>query len=574
MIKILRYLKPYKLWTFLIIGLTLLQSLSQLYLPKLMSDIVDKGVVGKDIGFILKTGLVMLGFTVIVSFCTILARLYASKTSMGFARDLRKDIFVNVEQYSLHEFDQIGISSLITRSTNDVTQIQHVMVMILSMLLMAPLMLVGGVIMALSTDVNLSWIILAVVGALAVLIGIVAGKGIPLFKSIQKKLDKVNLVLRESLTGIRVIRAFNKEKFEGKRFEEANQDLTKTSVKVFRIMSIMFPALMLIMNMTTIAIIWFGGARVDSGAIEVGDMMAFQQYVMQVMFSIMMATMLFVMLPRASASAERINEILDMKNEIIDIENPLKANSQKGYVEFKDVSFKYKGAEKPVLKKINFSASPGETTAIIGSTGSGKSTLINLIPRFYDASDGNVFVDGVDVRKQAKTDLREKIGLVPQKISLFTGTIKENILYGKEDASDEEIENAIKTAQAEEFISTLEEGTDANVEQGGANYSGGQKQRISIARALVRKPEVCIFDDSFSALDFKTDSLLRTALKKETKDSTVFIVAQRVSTVMNADQILVLDQGEIVGKGKHKELLKSCDVYKEIVVSQLSEEEQ
>ena len=428
--------------------------------------------------------------------------------------------------------------------------------------------------MALSTDVNLSWIILAVVGALAVLIGIVAGKGIPLFKSIQKKLDKVNLVLRESLTGIRVIRAFNKEKFEGKRFEEANQDLTKTSVKVFRIMSIMFPALMLIMNMTTIAIIWFGGARVDSGAIEVGDMMAFQQYVMQVMFSIMMATMLFVMLPRASASAERINEILDMKNEIIDIENPLKANSQKGYVEFKDVSFKYKGAEKPVLKKINFSASPGETTAIIGSTGSGKSTLINLIPRFYDASDGNVFVDGVDVRKQAKTDLREKIGLVPQKISLFTGTIKENILYGKEDASDEEIENAIKTAQAEEFISTLEEGTDANVEQGGANYSGGQKQRISIARALVRKPEVCIFDDSFSALDFKTDSLLRTALKKETKDSTVFIVAQRVSTVMNADQILVLDQGEIVGKGKHKELLKSCDVYKEIVVSQLSEEEQ
>jgi ATP-binding cassette, subfamily B, multidrug efflux pump len=573
MIKVMRYLKPYKWWAILVIGLTFVQALSQLYLPALMADIVDKGVVGQDISFIIQTGLVMLGFTIIVSICTILARLFASKTAVGFARDLRRDIFVHVEQYSMYEFDQIGTSSLITRSTNDVTQIQNVMVLILTMLIMAPIMAIGGVIMALSTDTNLSWIIVAVIIALGGLIGIIASKGIPLFKVIQKKLDRVNLVLRESLTGIRVIRAFNKEDFEDVRFEKANKDLTATSIKVYRIMSAMFPALMLIMNITTVAIVWFGSQRVDAGAMQVGDMMAFQQYVMQIMFSLMMAAMLFVMIPRASASAERINEILDMEHEINDIENPVSANKKRGYVEFKDVTFSYKGAEEAVLKNINFKANPGETTAIIGSTGSGKSTLINLITRFYDITKGKVLVDGVDVKDQLRSDLRSKIGLVPQKISLFSGTIKENILYGKDDASDKEIDFAIKTAQADEFISELEKGTTSNVEQGGANYSGGQRQRLSIARAIIRKPEIYIFDDSFSALDFKTDAELRKALKEETEKATVFIVAQRVSTVMNADQIIVLDQGEIVGKGKHKELINSCDVYKEIVSSQLSEEE-
>ncbi|MEX1308142.1 MAG: ABC transporter ATP-binding protein [Eubacteriales bacterium] len=573
MTKLFKYLKPYTSWIILVITLTLIQAFSQLYLPNLMSDIVDKGVVGGDINFIIKTGLIMLGFTLVVSVATIVARLFGAKTGVAFARDLRRKIFVKVESYSLHDFDQIGTSSLITRNTNDVTQVQNVMVMMLTMLIFAPLMLVGGLIMALRTDAPLSWIILVAAGILGIVIGFVASKGLPLFKSIQKKIDKVNLVLRESLTGIRVIRAFNKEKFEETRFEASNADLTDTSIKVFRIMSFLFPALMLIMNMTTVAIVWFGAQRIDSGNMQVGDMMAFQQYAMQIMFSIMMATMMFVMIPRASASAERILEVLDMKNEVLETENPKKATDACGCVSFKNVSFSYKGAEKPVLKNISFDAKPGEMTAIIGSTGSGKTTLINLIPRFYEASEGEVFVDGVNVRQQSKATLRAKVGLVPQKMSLFSGTIRENMQYGKTDATDEEILAALKTAQASEFIDHLEDGLDAHVEQGGANFSGGQKQRLSIARALVRKPEIYVFDDSFSALDFKTDAQLRSALRKEIENATVLLVAQRVSTVMNADRILVLDQGEMAGMGTHKELLKSCDVYKEIVASQLSEEE-
>ncbi len=573
MTKLFKYLKPYSLWVVLVVVLTLVQAFSQLYLPTLMSDIVDQGVVGGDIGFIVKTGLVMLGFTLVVSVATIFARLFGARTGVAFARDLRRNIFVKVEGYSLNDFDQIGTSSLITRSTNDVTQVQNVMVMILTMLIFAPLMFVGGLVMALRTDIQLSWIILVSAGILGIVIGFVAAKGIPLFKSIQKKIDKVNLVLRESLTGIRVIRAFNKEKFEETRFEKANTDLTETSIKVFRIMSIMFPALMLIMNMTTVTVVWFGAHRIETGAIQVGDMMAFQQYVMQIMFSIMMATMMFVMIPRASASAERILAVLNMENEVLEPSQPLEAKSSHGCVSFRNVSFSYKGAEKPVLKNISFEAKPGEITAIIGSTGSGKTTLINLIPRFYDVSEGEVLVDGTDVRKQSKASLRAKIGLVPQKISLFSGSIRENLQYGKADATDEEVLTALHTAQAGDFIEELEAGIDAHVEQGGANYSGGQKQRLAIARALVRKPEIYIFDDSFSALDFKTDAKLRSALRKEIDNATVLIVAQRVSTVMNADRILVLDQGETAGIGTHKELLKSCDVYKEIVASQLSEEE-
>ena len=573
MIKLFKYLRPYRGWVILIISLTFIQSLSQLYLPALMSRIVDQGVVGQDIGLIIKTGLVMLGFTVIVSAATIFARLFGAKVSVGFARDLRRDVFVTVENYSLHEFDQIGTSSLITRSTNDITQIQNVMLLILSMLIMAPLMLVGGLIMSLSTDLQLSWVIAGIVAALGIVIGFVAVKGVPLFRSIQKKLDRVNLILRESLTGIRVIRAFNKEEHERARFEESNVDLTQTSIKVFRIMSVMFPVMMLIMNMASVIVVWFGSHRVDAGAIQVGDMMAFTQYVMMIMFSIMMATMLFVMLPRASASADRVLEVLNLKNDITDPELPQSADQAHGHVAFRNVSFRYKGAEKPVLKNISFTSSPGQTTAIIGSTGSGKTTLINLIPRFYDVTAGEVLVDGITVSKQTQDDLRKKIGLVPQKISLFSGSVKDNLTFGKPDASDKELDEAVKTAQAKEFIDALEDGLDAHVDQGGANFSGGQKQRLSIARALVRKPEIYIFDDSFSALDFKTDARLRQALKAQTRESTVFIVAQRVSTVMNADQIIVLDQGEIVGIGPHSQLMQSCDVYKEIVASQLSEEE-
>lgn len=571
--KLLRYFKPYKWQVLIVVVLTAVQSLSQLYLPDLMADIVDKGVVGQDVAMIIQTGLVMLGFTVIVTVSTVVGRLFASKTAVGFARDLRRDIFKKVENYSLHEFDQIGTASLITRSTNDVTQIQNVMVMVLAMLLAAPIMAVGGVVMAIRTDPGLSWLIGAAIGLIVITIGIIAVKAIPLFKSIQKKIDRVNLVLREGLTGIRVIRAFNKNKYETERFDEANTDLTKTSISVYRWMGLLMPGIMLMLNITTVAIVWFGGHRIADGQMFVGDLMAFQQYAMQVMFALIMATMLFVMLPRASASAERINEILDMPISISDKAKEMPKVSGKGYVEFKDVSFSYFGAEEPAICGVSFEAKPGEVTAIIGGTGSGKSTLVKLIPRFYDVTEGQILVDGVDVREYPQLGLREKIGFVPQKITLMSGTIADNIRYGKYDASDEDILRALETAQASEFVSQLEDGIQAAVAQGGTNYSGGQKQRLSIARALVRKPEVYVFDDSFSALDFKTDAKLRRALKGEIKDATVFIVAQRVSTVMNADRILVLDDGKVVGQGRHKELLETCKTYQEIVSSQLSMEE-
>lgn len=571
--KLFRYLKPYKWQTIIVIVLTSIQSISQLYLPNLMSDIVDKGVVGKDIGLIIQTGLIMLGFTLIVSICTIVARLFSSKTAVGFARDLRRDIFKTVEGYSLNEFDKIGTSSLITRSTNDVTQIQNVMVMILSMLLSAPIMCVGGIIMAVNKDAGLSWLIVAATAFMSVIILAIALKALPLFKSLQKKIDGVNLVLREGLTGMRVIRAFNKTDYEQERFDKTNRDLTDTSIKAYRWMGALMPAILLTLNLATVAVIWFGGLRVDSGQIHVGDLMAFQQYVMQVMFSLIMATMLFVMLPRATASAERINEILDMKASIIDTTDVAPSTAQKGYVEFKNVSFHYHGAQEPAISNISLTAKPGEVTAIIGGTGSGKSTLIKLIPRFYDASEGQVLVDGVDVKDYPQEVLRQKIGFVPQKVNLMSGTIADNIRYGNDNATDEEILQAIEIAQATEFVSELSDGIEAEVAQGGTNYSGGQKQRLSIARALVRKTEVYIFDDSFSALDFKTDAKLRKALSTDIQNATIFIVAQRVSTVMSADSIIVLDDGRVVGQGKHKELMNSCETYREIVSSQLSMEE-
>jgi ATP-binding cassette subfamily B protein len=538
-----------------------------------MSRIVDEGVVGQDINFIIKTGLLMLGFTVIVSICTIGARYFSARTGVGFARDLRRDIFTHVESYSLNEFDQIGTASLITRSTNDVTQVQNVMVMMLSMLIMAPLTAIGGVIMALQKDTKLSLLLLVVVVILLGLVLIVVKFAMPLFKSMQKKLDRVNLVLREGLTGMRVIRAFNKTEYEKERFDKANLDLTNTSIKIFRIMSFMMPIIMLIFNITSVAIIWFGAQRVDAGQLQVGDLMAFQQYAMQIMFSLVMAVMMFVMIPRASASAVRINEVLDMPLSIKPAVNPVTKTDKKGYVEFKDVSFAYHGAQEPVLCDISFEAKPGETTAIIGGTGSGKSTIAKLVPRFYDVRSGAVLVDGVDVREMDFDALRNKIGWVPQNINLFHGTIADNVRFGKEDAEDDEVQKALETAQAKEFVDTLEDGIESVVAQGGLNYSGGQKQRLSIARALIRHPEIYIFDDSFSALDFKTDARLRRALREETDDATVIIVAQRVSTVMNADTIIVLDQGRMAGKGTHKQLLETCDVYREIVASQLSEEE-
>lgn len=573
MIKLFKNLKPFKVPITLVLILVFFQSLSELYLPTLMSDIVNNGIVNGDTDYILRIG----GFMIVVALggtiCTIIASFLSSKVATGFGRDLRKGLFTKVEGFSIEEFDKLSTSSLITRTTNDITQVQQVLVIIMRMMISAPMMCIGGIIMAVSKDKKLSIIIVVVIPVLVAAITIIARKGLPLFKSMQTKLDNLNLVLREGLTGIRVIRAFNRNDHERKRFNHANHDLTNTAIKVNKTMAILMPLMMLVMNFTTIAIIWFGAKRIDAGNMQVGDLMAFIQYVMQIMFSLIMVSMMFIMIPRASVSAVRINEVLDIVPEINDPEIIKKSISKKGYIEFKDVSFHYPGSESSVIRDISFSAGPGETTAIIGGTGSGKSTLISLIPRFYDINSGSILINGVDLREMSQEDLRSKIGFVPQKAVLFTGTISDNIRYGKEDATEEEIKRAANTAQATEFISNMKDGFDSMISQGGSNVSGGQKQRLAIARALVRRPEIYVFDDSFSALDFKTDGKLRASLKEETKEATVIIVAQRVSTVINADRIIVLDEGNIVGMGTHKELLASCDVYHEIVSSQLSEEE-
>ncbi|MBB2479046.1 ABC transporter ATP-binding protein [Bacillus sp. APMAM] len=573
MIRLFRHLKPYRLLIGLVIILVFLRSLSDLYLPSLMGDIVDKGVVRGDEPYILNIGGWMLLIAGIGAVCSIAASFYSSKVASSFGKNLRTKVFSHVESFSLNEFDQIGTASLITRTTNDINQVQQVLIMMLRMMVMAPLMCIGGIIMAVSRDAKLSLVLVVSLPVLFIAILLVQRKGIPLFKAMQKKLDKLNLVLRENLTGIRVIRSFNRIDYEKKRFEEANADLTQTAIKVNKIMATLMPVMMLIMNFSTIAIIWFGGIRIDHQNMQVGDLMAFIQYAMQIMFSLIMLSMMFIMIPRASVSAVRINEVLDIKPNIKDAENVQKATDKSGYIEFKNVTFSYPGAETPAISNISFKANPGKVTAIIGGTGSGKSTLISLIPRFYDVSSGEVLVDGVDVRSMSQEHLREKIGFVPQKAVLFTGTITDNISYGNEKATVEDVKHAAEIAQATEFISELKDGYDSVIAQGGTNVSGGQKQRLSIARALVRKPEIYIFDDSFSALDFKTDAKLRAELKKETGDSTVLIVAQRVSTVMDADQIIVLDQGKTAGIGTHKELMETCEVYREIVSSQLSEEE-
>lgn len=572
MIKLFKFLKPYAASIAVILILVFFQSLSELYLPTLMSNIVDTGIVNGDTNYILKIGGFMLLVAAGGTICTILASFLSSKVATGFSKDLRKNVFSRVESYSLQEFDKIGASSLITRTTNDITQIQQVLVMMLRMMISAPMMCIGGIIMAVSKDAKLSLVIIVVMPILAMAIGIIGKKGMPLFKMMQLKIDKLNLVLRENLTGIRVIRAFNRIDHEKKRFDKANLDLTNTAIKVNKIMAALMPIMMIVLNFTTIAVVWFGGIRIDNGSMQVGDLMAFIQYVMQIMFSLIMVSMMFILIPRASASAVRINEVLDTVSEINDGDNT-KSSNKKGYIEFKDVTFNYPGAEKPALSNISFSAKPGETTAIIGGTGSGKSTLISLIPRFYDVSGGSILVNGIDIREMTQEDLRLKVGFVPQKAVLFSGTIADNIRYGKENASYEEVKHAAEIAQASDFISNMKDGFESVISQGGTNVSGGQKQRLSIARALVRRPEIYVFDDSFSALDFKTDAKLRAALKKETGKSTVIIVAQRVSTVMNADRIIVLDDGQIAGIGNHKELLNNCDVYREIVSSQLSEEE-
>nr|BBH85529.1 multidrug ABC transporter ATP-binding protein [Thermosporothrix sp. COM3] len=573
MISLFRFLKPYRVFLTLVLVLVFLQTLSDLYLPTLMADIVDTGIVKGDTAYILTIGSFMLLVALGGTICSIGVSFFSAKVAVGFGKLLRHKLFTHVESFSLHEFDTVGTASLITRTTNDTNQVQQVLVIILRMMISAPIMCIGGIIMALSQDVQLSWVLVAIIPLLVITILLIMGQAMPLFTIMQKKIDRLNLVLDEGLTGIRVIRAFNRLKHERQRFHDANLDLTNTAIKANRIVAASMPVMMLIMNISTIAIIWFGSIRINNGDMQVGSLMAFLQYAMQILFSLLMFSMLFIMLPRASASAARINEILKMQPEITDTTEAQPVETEQGIVEFRDVTFSYPGAEEPALSHISFKAEPGKVTAIIGGTGSGKSTLVNLIPRFYDIDSGTILIDGVDIRTMSLESLRAKCGFVPQKAVLFSGTVAENIRYGKENATDEEIRHAAEIAQAAEFISEMKDRYDTMIAQGGVNVSGGQKQRLSIARALVRKPDIYVFDDSFSALDFKTDAKLRAALKDEIANATVFIVAQRVSTIMDADQILVLDQGRIAGIGTHHELMQSSQVYREIVASQLSLEE-
>ena len=573
MLKIYRNLKPFAASIALLLLLLFLQVMSDLYLPTLMAEIVNNGILTGNVGYIWKIGAFMLLVAAGGVLCAVIADFLGARVSTGLGRDLRNQIFRHVESFSLREFDRFGSSTLITRTTNDITQIQIVTVMIINMMVRAPMTCAGGLIQAYHQDHALTLALVIALPVLALVIYLVQSRVIPLFRQVQNKLDRINLILRENLTGIRVIRAFDKIDHEKSRFEKANRDLTDTYIHVNRIMAFLMPMMMMIMDLVTVCVLWFGSKRVDTGEMNLGALMAFIQYAMQIMFSLLMFVMMFVMIPRAQAAADRVNAVLETEPEIHDPAVPVPVKEEKGYVEFQNVTFRYHGAEQPAIRNVSFSVRPGETTAIIGGTGSGKSTLINLIPRFYDAEEGTVLVDGTDVKTMTQEDLRNRIGFVPQQASLFTGTVQENLLCGREDASDAEIRHAAQVAQASEFIEQLPDGYDSLLAEGGRNLSGGQKQRLSIARALVRRPEIYVLDDSFSALDFKTDAKLRDALRKDTRESTVILVAQRVGTVMDADRIIVLDEGSVAGIGTHEELMKNCEVYREIVSSQLSEEE-
>lgn len=571
MIRLMRYLKPYALQVAWVLLLTLAGVFSELLLPRLMGNIVDRGVATGDLRYIYSTGWIMLIIAILGTAATVISRYMSSKAAVAFGRDLRSDVFKTVEGFSLNEIDKMGTSSLITRTTNDVSQMQNVTIMSMRMMIRAPFMMIGGIIMATSTNLELSKVLLISAPVLVVVIWVIGVKGFPLFKEIQKKIDSLNRVLRESLTGIRVIKAFNKTDYERKRFNESNRDLTEAALKVGRIMALMMPILNVVLNFTIVGVIWYGSSLIEIRGLEVGQLMAFIQYVSQIMFSLIMVSMIFVMLPRASASAERINEVLDMESDIVDGPESLKGNSG-GELRLDDVTFKYQDASTPAVEGISFATRKGETTAIIGGTGSGKTTILNLLMRFYDPTDGKILINGADIKTLRQEELRSRFGLVSQKAVLFTGTIRENIAFGKEDATDEEIIEALKIAQAWDFVSEREEGLNHVLAQGGRNLSGGQKQRLAIARALVRRPEFYLFDDSFSALDFSTDKRLRDALKPCTVDSAIIVIAQRVSTIKDAENIIVLDEGRIAGQGTHRELIESCKVYREIVLSQLGEE--
>jgi len=568
-----RYIKPYWGLVAVIALLQLIASIASLYLPTLNAHIIDNGVAKGDTGYIWSRGGIMLVVSAAQIFGQVCAVYLGARVAMSFGRDVRAALFGRVLSFSTKEVNQFGAPSLITRNTNDVQQVQMLVLMTLIMMLGAPMTMVGGVVLALREDLGLSWLILAAVVLLGVCVGLIIANMGPLFATMQTRIDTLNRVLREQITGIRVVRAFVREPYETKRFATANAELTDTTTRVGRLMATMFPVVMFVMNLSSVGVLWFGAQRIDEGHMLVGQLTAFLQYLMQILMSVMMTTMMLVMAPRAAVCAGRINEVLDTDSSVVPPAAPIKKTVTAGQVHLENVQFTYPGAEVPVLSNISFTIEPGQMTAVIGSTGSGKSTLVNLIPRLYDATAGRVLVDGVDVRELDPDLLWASIGLVPQKPYLFSGTVASNLRYGKPDATDDELWHALEVAQARDFVEAMDGQLNAPIAQGGTNVSGGQRQRLSIARALVKSPDIYVFDDSFSALDVATDARLRAALEKETADAAVLIVAQRVSTIRGADQILVLEDGEIVGRGTHDELLATCETYAEIVDSQLSVEE-
>ena len=571
---ILRIFSGYWLMFIILVGFTYAMVMANLWLPDKMSEIVNNGIIKQDMPAIWRNGLAMILVTAAGGLCSIIIGFLASQIATGVAQKLRMELFERVESFALADFNKFSTASLITRSTNDIQQIQMTSILLLRLALMAPIMASGGLQKAIHNAPNLSWIIALAVSVLLVVIAMLFVIAVPRFKKLQTLVDKLNLVTRENLVGLKVIRAFHNEKIEQKKFQQANTELNKMNLFVNRLMMLLDPIMTLVMNFSSVAIVWFGAHLISSGNLQIGNMMAFLEYAMQVIISFLLLSMVFIMVPRAAVSVKRVGEVLDTLPSIVDPQSPQQLpHDATGKIEFKDVTFTYPDADLPVLSSINFTAEPGQTTAFIGSTGSGKSTLINLIPRFYDVSAGQILLDGVDIRQLKLEDLYDQIGYVPQKGVLFSGTIASNINYGNAKASQKLVEKSAKIAQAAEFVSELKNGYKNDIAQGGSNVSGGQRQRLSIARAIAVEPNVYIFDDSFSALDFKTDAKLRSALAKETKHKTVLIVGQRINTIMNADKIIVLDEGKIVGQGTHQELMKDCEVYQEIAASQLSEDD-
>jgi ATP-binding cassette subfamily B protein len=567
-------LVPYRTYLTAVVVLQFVGVLAMLYLPSLNADIIDNGIVLGDTGYIMRTGGMMLAVSLVQIACSVGAVWFGARTAMSFGRDLRAALFHRVGTFSAREVQEFGAPSLITRSTNDVQQVQMLVLMACTMAVSAPIMMVGGVLMALREDMGLGWILAVVVPALFLSVGFVVSRMVPNFRAMQARIDEVNRVLREQITGIRVVRAFVREPYEARRFGTANDDLTEVAVRAGRWMATMFPLVMLVVNVSSVAVIWFGGHRVDSGQMQIGALTAFLSYLMQILMSVMMATFMLMMVPRASVCGDRIGEVLDTRSSVVPPAEPETPDlERRGWLDLEHVTYSYPGADEPVLHDISLSARPGQTIAVIGSTGAGKSTLVNLVPRLFDATEGSVQVGGTDVRRLDPELLWEQLGLVPQTAYLFSGTVRSNLLHGRPEASEEEIWAALEVAQARDFVEAMPEGLDATVAQGGTNFSGGQRQRLAIARALIRRPGIYLFDDSFSALDLATDARLRAALKPTTTDATVVIVAQRVTTIIDADLILVLEDGRVVGRGTHHELLAECETYQEIVSSQMSAEE-